>query len=72
MADFCMQCSIEMFGRDTGDLAHLRPDDEPLKEGYGYLVLCEGCGATMVNELGECIAKDCLKKHGVRNETKRS
>ena len=28
MADFCKDCSIEMFGRDTGDLKGLITEDD--------------------------------------------
>ena len=63
MADFCKQCSVEMFGQDYGDLANL--NTEPLLEGYGIPVICEGCGYILVNEKGECISKDCLRNgHG--------
>lgn len=64
MADFCKACSIEMFGEDYGDLANLG-GEEPLEEGYGYAVICEGCGPTLVNKAGECIADDC-PEHGVK------
>lgn len=63
MADFCTQCSIELFGEDIGDLAHLGGDRKPLEEGYGYGVICEGCGPTVVNDTGACVAVYC-KKHG--------
>ena len=61
MADFCKQCSIEIFGEDSKDLANLRK--ETLLEGYGLLVLCEGCGFTMVDNDGKCILVKC-PKHG--------
>ena len=67
MADFCMQCSIELFGEDCGDLANLYPDEE-LLPGYGWAVLCEGCGPAIVDYDGRCIAKHCLKKHGEKND----
>ena len=59
MADFCKQCSIEMFGKDYGDLKL-----GPLKIGHGWVVLCEGCGPTMVDAEGQCTVKSCLQKHG--------
>jgi hypothetical protein len=59
MADFCKQCSIDHFGKDFGDLAGLYPEIE-----YETLTtICEGCGLTVVNKQGECIAA-CLLKHG--------
>jgi len=67
MADFCKQCSMEIFGEDFGDMANLGKlesgDLEKLKRGEGWSVLCEDCGSIVVNEEGECIAEWC-KKHG--------
>lgn len=37
MADFCRDCSIELFGKDLGDLAGLVDD------GNYTWVICEGC-----------------------------
>ena len=62
MADFCQQCSVEMFGEDFKELANLG-DDEPLKPGWGYQVLCEGCGPTLVDKEGKCIADYCELHH---------
>ena len=62
MADFCKQCSIEIYGEDCKDLYDLN-DGEKLKPGSGWKVLCEGCGITLVDNEGKCINKDC-KKHG--------
>ena len=42
MADFCRECSIEMFDCDTGDFKGLA------KEGEYVHVLCEGCAGTIV------------------------
>jgi hypothetical protein len=64
MADFCKQCSIENFGEDFGDFK----TSEPLEEGFGYWVLCEGCGAALVTQDGTCISEVCDKKHGVKND----
>ena len=60
MAEFCRQCSIAEFGEDFGDF---RTTEVP-PEGTGWMRLCEGCGATIVNETGECISPHCLCKHG--------
>ena len=55
MADFCKQCSEDMFGEDFGDLANLAgPHD--------VHALCEGCGATVVGPDGSC-KTDCLEHH---------
>lgn len=60
MADFCKQCSLEIFGEDCGDLAGLCPDNEG--EDWWPVVLCEDCGPTQVNNDGACIS-DCDKQH---------
>ena len=69
MADFCKQCSIALFGEDCGDMKGLCED------GFYVTVICEGCGVTCVNHLGECIFEDCFEKghkptviEGVANE----
>ncbi len=62
MADFCQQCSIELFGDDFKDLAH----DEK-----GFLeIICEGCGWTVVDNNGKCVWKNCEKHKGtiLKNE----
>lgn len=57
MADFCKQCSINMFGEDFKELARI---SEP---GQFADVICEGCGWTTVNHNGECVSSTCLEKH---------
>lgn len=50
-----------MFGEDFGDLTH---DNK-----YPVPALCEECGFNCVVEPdGTCIAFDCLKQHGKRDE----
>lgn len=58
MADFCKQCSVDMFGEDFGDLKGLSTADDTSK-GLYPLVLCEGCGAIQVDHEGKCVSKDC-------------
>ena len=58
MADFCKQCSEELFDADTGDLA--RSD---LSETGKFYCICEGCGFTVVDRTGLCIG-NCLHHHG--------
>ena len=58
MADFCHQCSMEMFGQDFHDLAGF------VSYGHKGKVLCEGCGFTWVDHEGRCVSADCLRKHG--------
>ncbi len=54
MADFCTQCSRNMFGKDYGDMRGLSHPIDTCFKLYP-VVLCEGCGATQVNHRGECI-----------------
>ncbi len=62
MASFCRQCAIEDFGEDVGDLRGLNKEDT-LAEDCGFSVICEGCGYTVVDHAGQCIAPNCLRKH---------
>jgi hypothetical protein len=63
MADFCKQCSIELFGKDEGDLRMLLPT---LLPGHVIPALCEDCGYTAVNLEGECVGGAWCSKHGTR------
>ena len=57
MADFCKQCSEEMFDRDFKELAITNKNVERI------YTICEGCGCTVVDRDGVCIGT-CLLKHG--------
>lgn len=59
MADFCKQCSIDLFGSDYEDLAGITIPEEAAK-GFYCCVLCEGCGPIQVDPAGKCVSKDCL------------
>lgn len=61
MADFCKQCSEELFGKDFGDFKGICSKHGAQKAR----VLCERCGYTTVNDEGECISKTCFAKHGL-------
>lgn len=65
MADFCKQCSVEMFGQDFGDLANISKEQDTANKKYP-VVLCEGCGPIQVDHEGNCISPDCLEKHSSR------
>jgi len=53
VANFCYDCSIDMFGDEvTNDFAGL-VDKDLVKKGYALPVLCEGCGDIMVDHLGK-------------------
>lgn len=62
MADFCNQCARE-HGLPEGDLRYQRKDEAGnvlvLEEGMGWSELCEGCGPTVVDDDGNCIADNC-------------
>lgn len=67
MADFCKQCSIELFGEDFGDLRGISPTKltkEDIDKKMGWVALCEGCGFIIVNDEGTCICPKCEKHSG--------
>jgi len=66
MSDFCNQCAKKL-GFPEGDFL---TDREPLKEGFGYPELCEGCGPCFVDEQGNCIDAHCDCKHGQKEKEK--
>lgn len=66
MADFCKQCSIDIFGEDFHDLANLSTP-ENTKDDLYPMVICEGCGYIQVDHNGNCISSDCLEEHGIEN-----
>jgi hypothetical protein len=62
MADFCRDCSLEMFDKDFRDLACLG-DGSKLQPGMGWHCICEGCGFILVDDDGVCIDGRCIR-HG--------
>ena len=68
MADFCNQCAAEINGVSRpfgeGDLADLISKEES-RAGNAAVAICEGCGITAVDYLGNCVDVGCLKQHGV-------
>lgn len=58
MADFCHQCSLEIFGEDYKDL--IVHSEIPYALLY---TICEGCGETVVDAEGVCLG-DCLEGQG--------
>ncbi len=60
MADYCQQCSIELFGQDSKDFADDR--NESLVRTV-MTVVCEGCGFALVDKDGKCVGGHCLKSH---------
>lgn len=63
MADFCKQCSIDVFGEDFGDMAGISKPEDTAK-GFYAGVLCEDCGYIQVDHLGNCITHGSQPKHG--------
>lgn len=55
MADFCNQCKVELGLNQEHDSSDY-PDYGPLAEGKGWAVICEGCGYTVIDRKGNCIA----------------
>ena len=51
MADFCKECSIEIFGEDFKELANISTPEDTANELYVH-VLCEGCGPILVDHTG--------------------
>lgn len=66
MSDFCRQCSIEMFGKDFRELSNITKLEDQ-KKGLYVVVICEGCDAIQVDNDGNCISEDCLKRHSSKN-----
>ncbi|MDD3412489.1 MAG: hypothetical protein PHY47_00650 [Lachnospiraceae bacterium] len=60
MADFCRQCSIEIFGEDFKELAGIVSPEEFTADKAAF-VMCEGCGPIFVNPDGSCIDSTCVK-----------
>ena len=62
MADFCEQCAKDL-DFPYGDFRNMTSEKE-WEEGKAACVLCEGCGSIQVDCNGNCVTKNCLKKHG--------
>lgn len=65
MADFCAQCSLDMFGEDTRDMAGISTESDT-NAGQFAVVLCEDCGVIQVDHEGQCVSLDCMKRHGIQ------
>jgi len=59
VADFCKQCSIDLFGDDFKDLAGITDPDQWSK-GKAATVICEGCGPIQIDPDGNCVSEDCM------------
>lgn len=56
MAEFCQQCA-DALGLENDFLGCC-------ERGMCVSVICEGCGPTVVDHAGNCIAADCIVAHG--------
>jgi hypothetical protein len=66
MADFCRQCTAEIFDQYCGDFVNITTLED-WRSGKAAVVLCEGCGPIQVDPSGNCVSEDCLKKHGLKS-----
>lgn len=69
MADFCNQCCKHM-GFDEGELADLSTEADTKNKLFAT-ALCEGCGPTQVDHLGNCIFHT-TDKHDKKYWTRRT
>lgn len=58
MADYCKQCSIDLFGSDRRDLAGITSGRD-WRNGLADVVTCEGCGVIQIDPEGNCVSRDC-------------
>ncbi len=74
MANFCRDCSIDLFGKDFGDLAGITTKRET-ELGRYYFAICEGCGHVMVDHEGVVVERlmeksfDPVAVSGLPNDT---
>lgn len=58
MAEFCVECAKEMWGKEIdSDFNGILSENE-FKKGQLLSVLCEGCGYIYVNHLGQKIDEE--------------
>ena len=60
MADFCKQCSMDIFGEDFKDLSGLTKEED-WQQHKAVATICEGCGLIQVDPDGNCVTTACLK-----------
>ena len=63
MADFCKQCSEELFGEDFKELANLLPAEQ-YSDTIGAIGICEGCEGMVFDINGKCVDHSCSKHKG--------
>lgn len=68
MADFCKQCTLDLFGPDVpNDMAGISTPEDT-ENGLFACVLCEECGCCQVDHTGKCISDDCFHEHGKQDD----
>lgn len=67
MADFCRQCAKDLWNDPDaeGDMVGISTEEET-KKGQFAVVICEGCGYTVVDHEGKCRWLNC-ELHGKEN-----
>jgi len=60
MAEFCLDCSKELFGEDSDFKGII--SEEMSHEGWVAPVLCEGCGFIEVDHLGKKVEDNVEQK----------
>lgn len=63
MADFCKECSKDLFNADTNDLTGIVTAEDTAKGFISSVVICEGCGPIQVDHEGSCKSEDCIGDH---------
>lgn len=61
MAEFCSQCTKELFNENRSDFEGECTEDDNAHNWFAE-VLCEGCGFTNVDYRGRCVGV-CEKGH---------
>lgn len=63
MADYCKECSVDLFNSDFKELANLSTEEDT-KKGLFANVICEGCGFVQVDHTGKCLGgANCTEGH---------
>lgn len=62
MANFCRQCSLDMFDKDYKELANITTK-EFWKQRKACVAICEHCGPIQIDPDGNCVS-ECHKPEG--------
>ena len=64
MADFCRECSVELFGIDTKDMVSTQLTPAEFNKGKITRGICEGCAGGMFAPDGTCQGACMNPQHG--------